>query len=62
MSMHYVSADRSIAAAGAAFACPYDDTNEIQSARRAAIQFSSVRSRFNRIMRRTLIFMGLVVV
>ncbi len=62
MSMHYVSADRSIAAAGAAFACPYDDTSEIQDARRAAVQFSSVRYRFNRIFRRTLIFLGLIVV
>jgi hypothetical protein len=62
MSMHYVSADRSIAAAGAAFACPYDETSEIQNARRAAAGFSSMRSRLRRIMRRTLIFFGLIVV
>ncbi|MGL4634697.1 MAG: hypothetical protein ACRCWF_01845 [Beijerinckiaceae bacterium] len=59
--MRYVSADRSIAAAGAAFACPYDDTPEIQKARHEALQLGSARARIKRFVRRALIFCGLVI-
>jgi hypothetical protein len=53
MSVRYLSAERTIAAAGAAFACPDDDYSDLARARIAASQaigFGMVCRRFARKM------------
>jgi hypothetical protein len=58
MVQRYISAEQSIAAAGAAFACIDDDMSDIANARRAASQvwlFASLKD----MMSRLFIYVGL---
>ncbi len=58
MSVRYLSAERAIAAAGAAFACPDDDFSDLARARTAASQAMGFSMVCRRIARRMLVSLG----
>ncbi len=58
MSVRYLSAERTIAAAGAAFACPDDDFSDLARARMAAAQATGFTMSCKRLARKLLASFG----
>jgi hypothetical protein len=58
MSVRYLSAERTIAAAGAAFACPDDDYSDLARARMAAAQASGFSMTCRRLAKKMLASLG----
>jgi hypothetical protein len=58
MSVRYLSAERTIAAAGAAFACPDDDFSDLARARIAASRAMGFSMTCRRLARRMLSSLG----
>ncbi len=58
MSVRYLSAERTIAAAGAAFACPDDDFSDLARARLAAAQATGFSMTCKRLARKLFSSLG----